>query len=215
MRHIADRLDRTLKRLAANFIERQCQQQRCREAKEDLVTAQQNRIGQHAFKLCAIKKRSKVPQSDPVAAPHAQTRRVILECNQRPVHRRIVEHKIVGKDWNQHPYQVFIAFVILLNAPDPRHMCIQGCRLLHIESCVMHPGRPAGGPDALRLLCVLAVQRSLHDFSCAFDACFPNVLHVVVKAIQRLIANHDLDRHLLCQHVHLVHDRGIFRRFSS
>ena len=88
---IGQRLNTLFKTLMMDFVDEQRQNDGCREAEQQQLKAQQQRVADKTPKERACEKAGKIVQADPRTTEKSQCRLVVFECDQRTVHRLILE----------------------------------------------------------------------------------------------------------------------------
>lgn len=118
MRQIADRLDETLERRPGNFIDQERQQNRGREAADELQHRNVQRILDHGQELRVFQE-CEVIQACPCAVPDRGANLKILEGHLNAGHGDIAEQKqqdYPGQDHQILP-PVFVEFVVQSSPP--------------------------------------------------------------------------------------------------
>ena len=110
LRHIDTGLDEALHAVLGDLVEHDRHDDGNREAPQQVVHIQQQRVGQQSAEVVGVEESLEVLQPHPLAACNAEDGLVIPEGNLNAVHGHVVEHKEIDDCRQDHQVQlVFIA----------------------------------------------------------------------------------------------------------
>jgi len=117
MRQVADGLNRALKCLISEFIEKECKNNRGWKTENEIQYIQYQRVSKGPHKICAGKKTFEISQADPLASPNAFGWGITFKGDDHAIHRNILENNIIrqnkGKNGIDEPVLSYIIFKAL------------------------------------------------------------------------------------------------------